>query len=144
MFFKTQRTPTQTDTTILSVYSLSLVTIITGHLILTKNSTSERFVHFFERERQSDSPRKTSTLRCQMQDLLSTSIVEKEVFFKLNDNKCRGKIFFSLLVLEGVIIDSRTEPRSRISLLLVTLSHLHPAARQFCRSTYTITDITIK
>jgi hypothetical protein len=24
------------------------------------------------------------------------------------------------------------------------LSHLHPAARQFCRSTYTITDITIK
>jgi hypothetical protein len=68
MFFvKTQRTPTQTDTTILSVYSLSLVTIITGHLILTKNSKSERFVHFFARERQSDSPRKTSTLRCQMQ-----------------------------------------------------------------------------
>jgi hypothetical protein len=28
------------------------------------------------------------------------------------------KLFFSLLVLEGVIIDSRTEPRSRISLLL--------------------------
>jgi hypothetical protein len=27
--------------------------------------------------------------------------------------------FFSLLVLEGVIIESRTEPRSRISLLLV-------------------------
>jgi hypothetical protein len=27
--------------------------------------------------------------------------------------------FFSLLVLEGVIIDSRTESRSRISLLLV-------------------------
>jgi hypothetical protein len=68
MFFvKTQRTPAQTDTTILSVYSLSLVTIITGHLILTKNSKSERFVHFFARERQSDSPRKTSTLRCQMQ-----------------------------------------------------------------------------
>jgi hypothetical protein len=68
MFFvKTQRTPTQTDTTILSVYSLSLVTIITGHLILTKNSKSERFVHFFARERQSDGPRKTSTLRCQMQ-----------------------------------------------------------------------------
>jgi hypothetical protein len=42
-------------------------TIITGHLILTKNSKSERFVHFFARERQSDSPRKTSTLRCQMQ-----------------------------------------------------------------------------
>jgi hypothetical protein len=43
MFFvKTQRTSTQTDTTILSVYSLSLVTIITGHLILTKNSESER------------------------------------------------------------------------------------------------------
>jgi hypothetical protein len=66
-FVKTQSTPTQTDTTILSVYSLSLVTIITGHLILTKNSKNERFVHFFERERQSDSPRKTSTLRCQMQ-----------------------------------------------------------------------------
>jgi hypothetical protein len=30
-----------------------------------------------------------------------------------------GKFIFSLLVLEGVIIDSRTEPRSRISLLLV-------------------------
>jgi hypothetical protein len=68
MFFvKTQRTPTQTDTTIVSVYSLSLVTIITGHLILTKNSKSERFVHFFARERQSDSPWKMSTLRCQMQ-----------------------------------------------------------------------------
>jgi hypothetical protein len=68
MFFvKTQRTPTQSDTTILSVYSLSLVTIIPGNLILTKNSKSERFVHFFARERQSDSPRKTSTLRCQMQ-----------------------------------------------------------------------------
>jgi hypothetical protein len=68
MFFvKTQRTPTQTDTTILSVYSLSLVTIITGHLILTKKSESERFVHFVAHERQTDSPRKTSTLRCQMQ-----------------------------------------------------------------------------
>jgi hypothetical protein len=66
-FVKTQRTPTQTDTTILSVYSLSLVTIITGHLILTKNSESERFVHFVARERQSDSPQKTSTLHCQMQ-----------------------------------------------------------------------------
>jgi hypothetical protein len=46
---------------------LSVVTLITGHLILTKDSKSERFVHFFARERQSDSPRKTSTLRCQMQ-----------------------------------------------------------------------------
>jgi hypothetical protein len=44
-----------------------IVTIITGHLILTKNSKSDRFVHFFARERQSDSPRKTSTLRCQVQ-----------------------------------------------------------------------------
>jgi hypothetical protein len=78
MFFvKTQRTPTPTDTTILSVYPLSLVTIITGHVILTKNSKSERFVHFFARERQSDSPRKTSTLRCQMQAQRPTSIVEK-------------------------------------------------------------------
>jgi hypothetical protein len=66
-FVRTQRTPTQTDTTILSVYSLSLVTIITGHLTLTKNSESERFLHFVARERQSNSPRKTSTLRCQMQ-----------------------------------------------------------------------------
>jgi hypothetical protein len=33
--------------------------------------------------------------------------------------------------------------RLLISLYLL-LSHLHPAARQFCRSTYTITDITIK
>jgi hypothetical protein len=37
-------------------------------------------------------------------------------FFAKNINK---SIFFSLLVLEGVIIDSRTEPRRRISLLLV-------------------------
>jgi hypothetical protein len=73
---KTQRTPTQTDTTILSIYSLSLVTIITGHLILTKNSQSERFVHFFARERQSDSPRKTSTLRCQMQTQRPTFYID--------------------------------------------------------------------
>jgi hypothetical protein len=26
----------------------------------------------------------------------------------------------------------------------ILVSHLHPAARQFCRSTYTITDNTIK
>jgi hypothetical protein len=77
MFFvKIQRTPTQTVTTILSVYSLSLVTIITGHLILPKNSKRERFVHFFARERQSDSPRKTSTLRCQMQAQRSTFYID--------------------------------------------------------------------
>jgi hypothetical protein len=34
-------------------------------------------------------------------------------------SKLLKKNFFSLLVLEGVIIESRTEPRSRISLLLV-------------------------
>jgi hypothetical protein len=34
--------------------------------------------------------------------------------------------YFSLLVLEGVIIDSRTEPRSRISLLLVNNFSLLP------------------
>jgi hypothetical protein len=86
MFFvKTQRTPTQTDTTILSVYSLSLVTIITEHLILTKNSKSERFVHFFARERQSDSPRKTSTLRCQMQAQRPTFYID-----------CRKKNFLFL------------------------------------------------
>jgi hypothetical protein len=28
--------------------------------------------------------------------------------------------------------------------VVVVVSHLHPAARQFCRSTYTIKDITIK
>jgi hypothetical protein len=71
-----------TDTTILSVYSLSLVTIITGHLILPKNSKSERFVHFFARERQSDSPRKTSTLRSQMQAQRPTFYID-----------CRKKIF---------------------------------------------------
>jgi hypothetical protein len=27
---------------------------------------------------------------------------------------------------------------------VIFISHHHPAARQFCRSTYTITDITIK
>jgi hypothetical protein len=73
-----------TDTTILSVYSLSLVTIITGHLILTKNSKSERFVNFFACERQSDSPRKTSTLRCQMQAQRPTFYIDcrKNIFLK--------------------------------------------------------------
>jgi hypothetical protein len=33
---------------------------------------------------------------------------------------------------------------SAVMRFLFQLSHLHPAARQFCRSTYTITDITIK
>jgi transposase-like protein len=33
---------------------------------------------------------------------------------------------------------------SKSTVIITTLSHLHPAARQFCRSTYTITDITIK
>jgi hypothetical protein len=94
MFFvKTQRTPTQTDTTILSVYSLSLVTIITEHLILPKNPKSQRFVHFFERERQSDSPRKTSTLRCQMQAQRPTFYIE-----------CRKMVF--TLEYKRVIIDS--------------------------------------
>jgi hypothetical protein len=84
MFFvKTQRTPTQTETTILSVYSLSLFTIITGHLILTKTSKSERFVHFFARER--NSPRKTSTLRCQMQAQRPTFYID-----------CRKKYFLTL------------------------------------------------
>jgi hypothetical protein len=87
-FVKTQRTPTQTDTTILSVYSLSLVTIITGHLILTKNSKSERFVHFFARERQSDSPLKTSTLRCQMQAQRPTFYIDcRKTFFFYNRQK---------------------------------------------------------
>jgi hypothetical protein len=36
-----------------------------------------------------------------------------------NNIKLTENFIFSLLVLEGVIIDSRTEPRSRISLLLV-------------------------
>jgi hypothetical protein len=34
-------------------------------------------------------------------------------------NTSGKNLIFSLLVLEGVIIESRTEPRSRISLLLV-------------------------
>jgi hypothetical protein len=43
MFFvKTQRTPTQTDTTILSVYSLSLVTIITGQIIFATIDVESR------------------------------------------------------------------------------------------------------
>jgi hypothetical protein len=100
MFFvKTQRTPTQTDTTILSVYSLSLVTIITGHLILTKNSKSERFVHFFARERQSDSPRKTSTLRCQMQAQRPTFYIDcrKRLYPKLDpfDPNCQHIAFLN-------------------------------------------------
>jgi hypothetical protein len=52
----------------LHVYSLSLVTIFTWTSAFNKIFVkSERFVPFFARERQSDSPRKTSTLRCQMQ-----------------------------------------------------------------------------
>jgi hypothetical protein len=30
-----------------------------------------------------------------------------------------------------------------LSFLIITISLHHPAARQFCRSTYTITDITV-
>jgi hypothetical protein len=33
---------------------------------------------------------------------------------------------------------------SRTRFVINIVSHLHPAARQFCRSTYTITDNTIK
>jgi hypothetical protein len=76
-----------TDTTILSIYSLSLVTIITGHLILTKNSKSERFVHFFARERQVTvlGKRQLCVVKCKRKDLLSTSIVEKLFFSKFVD-----------------------------------------------------------
>jgi hypothetical protein len=71
MFFvKTQRTPTQTDTTILSVYSLSLVTIITGHLILTKKKVTVL------------GKRQLCVVKCKRKDLLSTSIVEKLHFLK--------------------------------------------------------------
>jgi hypothetical protein len=83
-FVKTQRTPTQTDTTILFVYSLSLVTIIIGHLILTKNSESERFFIFVDLKRQSDSPRKTKRqlcdVNCERKCLFWTTIVEKRNF----------------------------------------------------------------
>jgi hypothetical protein len=79
LFVKTRRTPTQTDTTILSVYSLSLVTIITGHLILTKNSESDRFVHFVASERKVTvlGKRQLCVVKCKRKDLLSTSIVGK-------------------------------------------------------------------
>jgi hypothetical protein len=53
-----------------------MVTIVTGHLILTKNSQSERFVHFVARERQSDSPQNTPTLRCQMQAQMPTFYID--------------------------------------------------------------------
>jgi hypothetical protein len=80
-FVKTQRTPTQTDTTILSVYPLSLVTIIIGHMILTKNSESQGFFIFVALKRQSDSPRKTKRelcdVNCELKCLFWTTIVEK-------------------------------------------------------------------
>jgi hypothetical protein len=41
-------------------------------------------------------------------------------------------------------IDRLTLSYLSITLYLLIVSHLHPAARQFCRSTYTIADITIK
>jgi hypothetical protein len=40
-------------------------------------------------------------------------------------------MFFSLLVLEGVIIESRIEPRSRISLLLVNNEQPSPSNERF-------------
>jgi hypothetical protein len=94
-FCKSTKNTTQTDTTILSVYSLLLVTIITGHLILTKNSESERFVHFVACERQSDSPRKTSTLRCQMQAQRPTFYIDcrKNIFELFVTKNFFGKKF---------------------------------------------------
>ncbi|CAH1374439.1 unnamed protein product [Tenebrio molitor] len=41
----------------------------------------------------------------------------------LNNIRCYCYFLFSLLVLEGVIIESRTEPRSRVSLLLPSPSN---------------------
>jgi hypothetical protein len=73
-----------TDTTILSVYSLSLVTIITGHLILTKNSKSVLYIF----SRVSDKvtvlrKRQLCVVKCKRKDLLSTSIVGKKYFSSL-------------------------------------------------------------
>jgi hypothetical protein len=66
MFFvRTQRTPTQTDTTILSVYSLSLVTIITGHRVSDKVTVLGK--------------RQLCVVKCKRKDLLSTSIVGKKL-----------------------------------------------------------------
>jgi hypothetical protein len=45
-------------------------------------------------------------------------------------------------VIQNVI--SQKQKVNRKNYYYYQLSHLHPAARQFCRSTYTITDITIK
>jgi hypothetical protein len=89
MFFvKTQRTPTptQTDTTILSVYSLSLVTIIAGHLILTKIRRASVLYIF---SRVSDKvtvlgKRQLCVVKCKRKDLLSTSIVGKINFNQKN------------------------------------------------------------
>jgi hypothetical protein len=63
-------------------------------------------------------------------------------------------IFARRLNLQNVLRYSRhinvtsnrytTECALSVSGTCLLLSHLHPAARQFCRSTYTITDITIK
>jgi hypothetical protein len=49
--------------------------------------------------------------------VLSPKVQDRDEVEAAGERKC--KYFFSLQVLEGVIIDSRTEPRSRISLLLV-------------------------
>jgi hypothetical protein len=57
---------------------------------------------------------------------------ESEHVVSLDEGSCETITRSSLSLVAPLVIS------------FVFVSHLHPAARQFCRSTYTITDITIK
>jgi hypothetical protein len=59
--------------------------------------------------------------------------------------------FLNIRIVVNSVINlvNKNLPRTALQICMFhfnffKLSHLHPAARQFCRSTYTITDITIK
>jgi hypothetical protein len=55
--------------------------------------------------------------------------------------------FLNIRIVVNSVINlvNKNLPRTALQICMFhLLSHLHPAARQFCRSTYTITDITTK
>jgi hypothetical protein len=57
--------------------------------------------------------------------------------------------FLNIRIVANSVINlvNKNLPRTALQICMFhfsLVSHLHPAARQFCRSTYTITDNTIK
>jgi hypothetical protein len=58
--------------------------------------------------------------------------------------------FLNIRIVVNSVINlvNKNLPRTALQICMFHInfyvSHLHPAARQFCRSTYTITDNTIK